>query len=171
MKLTEDQLCEVFAEGVKEKPDFAHWVLAKTKFAPFATSCRLLHDEQMAIRPRMRWWRHWWCRVPKLQKARETDIFMVFENTMDGARLALHVESKRDNYRFNDGQAAAYASRAKHMLGKPEFLSHTDFATVLLAPEPFRDRFGPDCSLFDVFIAYEEVAMHLPAFSAKGEAQ
>jgi len=96
------------------------------------------------------------------------------EHQFKGRREDLRLVTGRGQYTTDhnvDGQAAAYASRAKHMLGKPEFLSHTDFATVLLAPEPFRDRFGPDCSLFDVFIAYEEVAMHLPAFSAKGEAQ
>ncbi len=165
MKLTEDQLCEAFAEGVKEIPDFSAWLLQRTKFAPLAKSCRLLHREQMAIRPRKRWWRHWWCRVPELQKDRETDIFMVFETVSDRARFALHIENKRDNYQFNEGQAAAYAPRARHMLGKPQFLNYTDFSTILLAPLGFKVRFEDDCALFDVFVAYEEVANYLPVFA------
>jgi hypothetical protein len=166
MKLTEDQLCEAFAEGVKEIPEFSIWLLEKTKFAPFARGCRLLHREQMAIRPRKRWWRHWWCHVPELEKDRETDIFMVFEITCGANRFALHIENKRDNYRFNEGQAAAYAPRAKHMMGKAEFLSHSDFSTILLAPRCFKARFELDCALFDVFIAYEEAALFVPAFFA-----
>jgi hypothetical protein len=164
MKLTEDQLCEIFAEGVKDVPEFSKWLLRKTKFAPFAACCRLLHQEQMEIRPRKQWWRHWWCHVPELTKARETDIFMVFETIPGTDRFALHIENKRDNYRFNEGQAAAYGPRAKHMLGKIDFLSHTDFSTVLLAPRSFKARFEVDCALFDVFIAYEEVAHFLPVF-------
>jgi hypothetical protein len=95
MKLTEDQLCETFAEGVKEIPEFTRWLLEKTKFAPYATRCHLLHHGQMAIRPRKRWWRHWWCHVPELRMDRETDIFMVLETRPDAKRLALHVENKK----------------------------------------------------------------------------
>jgi hypothetical protein len=166
MNLTEDQLCGDFAEGVKDVPEFMVWVLGKTKFAPLATACRLLHREQMAIRPRKQWWRHWWCHVPELGMDRETDIFLVFEVSGGASRFAMHIENKRDNYRFNEGQAAAYAPRAKHMLDRPEFLDHSDFTTVLLAPRGFKERFEPDCAHFDVFIAYEEVSRFLPSFSA-----
>jgi hypothetical protein len=161
---TEDELCAAFAERAKKSPTFVTWLLQKTKFAPFAYNTRLLHEEQVAIRPRKQWWRHWWCHVPELKKDRETDIFMVFERT-DGARFALHIENKRDNYRFNEGQAAAYTPRAIHMSNKVEYLNYADFSTVLLAPRRFRERFASDCALFEVFIAYDEVAQFVPAFS------
>jgi hypothetical protein len=167
MKLTEDQLCEVFAEGVKEIPEFASWVLRQTKFIPYATNARLLHQEQMSIRPRKRWWRHWWCHVPELAKDGETDIFMVFEACEpQTARFALHIENKRDNYRFSEGQSTAYAPRARHMLGKDAFLNYADFTTILIAPLSFRHRYRADCDLFDRFISYEDIGRFLPEFLA-----
>jgi hypothetical protein len=162
---TEDQLCAAFAEQVKENSAFAIWLLQRTKFASFSEGTRLLHEEQLAIRPRKQWWRHWWCHVPELEKDRETDIFMVFEKLSDRRRFALHIENKRDNYKFNEGQAAAYTPRAKHMSNKVEYLDYSDFATILLAPRSFRERFASDSALFEVFIAYEEVARFVPAFS------
>jgi len=166
-KLSEDQLCEIFADGVRDVVTLRRWLLVKTKFAECADECRLLHEEQMSIRRRRRWWRHWWCAVPELAKQRETDIFMVFEAHSTRRRFALHIENKRDNYKFNPGQAAAYAPRARHMLNKSEYLSHSDFQTVLLAPKSFRDRYSDEAALFDVFIAYEEVAHFLPTFGSQ----
>jgi hypothetical protein len=162
MRLSEDQLCHAFADAVKHDPQFAAWLLRQTKFADLADDANVLHDEQMSVRPRKHWWRHWWCSFPGMTKARETDIFVVFEARM--LRFALHIENKRDTYRFSEGQAADYAPRAKHMMGKSDFLNHTDFATVLLAPRSFRRRFEADCALFDTFISYEDVAHHLPQF-------
>ncbi len=89
---------------------------------------------------------------------------MVFEVISTGKRFALHVENKRDNYKFNPGQAAAYSPRARHMLNRAEFLSHSDFETVLLAPVAFRNRHAPEAGIFDVFVSYEEVARFLPSF-------
>ncbi|RVU16216.1 hypothetical protein [Methylobacterium oryzihabitans] len=164
MNLSEDALCEIFADAVKDRDDFRLWLLSKTKFFGEASGCRLLHEEQMSIRPRRRWWRHWWCHVPELNKDRETDIFMVFEAAPSQRRFALHIENKRDNYKFSDGQASAYAPRARHMLNDPRFLSHSDFQTILLAPTSFQARYEADAALFDIFISYEETARFLPAF-------
>lgn len=165
VKPREDDLCRAFAEALKEQPEFASWVLARTKFATHASNARLLHKEQMSIRPRKHWWRHWWCHVPELAKDRETDIFTVFE-LPGGARIALHIENKRDVSRFTDGQAQAYAPRARHMLGKADYLNYGDFETMLIAAVAFRNRFPSDCSLFDVFISYEEIAGFVPLFKA-----
>jgi hypothetical protein len=91
---------------------------------------------------------------------------MVFEVSPTGERFALHVENKRDNYRFNSGQAAAYAVRARGMLNRPEYLSHSGFQTILLAPSAFRARYRSEADLFDVFISYEEVGEFLPQFAS-----
>ena len=93
---------------------------------------------------------------------------MVFESVIGGRRFALHVENKRDTYRFNEGQAAAYEARARHMMGRAEFLNYRDFATVLLAPSDFKKRYKADSDLFEVFISYEEVARFLPTFLPTG---
>lgn len=164
MNLSEDALCEIFADAVRDRGDFRLWLLSKTKFSSEASDCKLLHEEQMSIRPRRRWWRHWWCHVPELKKDRETDIFMVFEVASSQRRFALHIENKKDNYKFNDGQAFAYAPRAQHMLNDPRFLSHCDFQTILLAPTSFQARYEADAALFDIFISYEEAARFLPSF-------
>ncbi len=153
-ELQRRSIVRAFADGVRDSPELRLWLLSETKFS-----------ERMSIRPRKRWWRHWWCVVPGLEKARETDIFMVFEAPPDRHRFALHIENKRDRYKFNDGQAAAYTPRAQSMLNKPEYLSHSDYQTVLLAPSRFRDRHEAEASLFDIFISYEAVARFLPAFA------
>jgi hypothetical protein len=50
------------------------------------------------------------------------------------------------------------------MLGKPDYLDHTESSTLLIAPQSFKVRFEQDCSLFDVFISYEDIARFLPDF-------
>lgn len=164
--MTEDQLCELFAEKVKDVPQFTAWLLRLTKFAPYASHARLLHDEQMSIRPRNRWWRHWWCNAPGLTKqGRETDIFMVFEVTEPiPFRFALHVENKLGNGRFTDGQAQDYSVRASAMTDRADYLNHTDFTTILLAPKKFVDRFPIESEQFDVFLSYADVSTWIPQF-------
>ena len=165
MKLSEDQLCEIFADGVRDSSELRFWLLRKTKFARHADECRLLDEEQMSVRPRKRWWRHWWCHVHELAKDRETDIFMVFEVKSPFKRFAFHVENKLANSKFEEGQAEAYKPRGRQMLNQPAYLSHSDFQTVLLAPQNFRDRNTEKADLFDVFIAYEDVAKFLSAYA------
>ena len=161
---TEDQLCLAFAEQVKESKAFASWLLARTKFSADGASARLLHKEQMNIRPRKFWWRHWWCHIPELKKDRETDIFMVFEIDGSKQRFALHIENKKDNGSFAIGQAEAYKIRAQHMANKSEYLDYVDFETILVAPLSFKDRYPAPCELFDRFISYEEICKFVPEF-------
>jgi hypothetical protein len=164
MKLSEDQLCLAFAEQVKNSAEFAKWVLNRTKFKQYQESARLLHEEQMQIRPRKFWRRHWWCHVPELAKDRETDIFMVFEVVKTKYRFALHIENKKSLGRFLEGQAEAYEARALHMMKRPEYLNYEEFETVLISPRSFRARYGTECDLFDSYISYEDVAKYIPEF-------
>src|SRR4030088_2688794 len=113
MNVTEDELCLAFSERAKESREFFAWVLSRTKFSNYAACVRLLHNEQMDIRPRKFWWRHWWCNIPGLKKGGETDIFMVFEISDSKQRFALHIENKKDNGRFGEGQVEAYRIRAQ----------------------------------------------------------
>lgn len=142
---TEDELCLAFAESVKNSPEFTSWVLSRTKFEKYGALVHLLHEEQMSIRPRKFWWRHWWCHIPELKKDRETDIFMVFEVTGSKQRFALHIENKKDNGKFADGQAEAYRIRALHMANKKEYLSYEDFETMLISPLSFRTKNRATC--------------------------
>ncbi|MCF8469931.1 MAG: hypothetical protein K9G30_04045 [Parvibaculum sp.] len=164
-KSNEDRLCHLFAERVKNSQEFQSWVLSQTKFGGYPNHVRLLHEEQMSIRPRKEWWRHWWCHIPELNKDRETDIFMVFENTETKRRFALHCENKTEGYKFSDGQAEAYAIRAKHMANKAKYLNYEDYQTVLIAPNSFREKFRTECEAFEVHISYENIAKSIPEYS------
>jgi hypothetical protein len=166
VKLTEDELCLAFAEAAKNSEAFPRWMLSRTKFAGYASAARLLHEEQLSIRPRKFWWRHWWCHIPELAKDRETDIFMVFEIAGSEQRFALHIENKMDNGRFAPGQAEAYRPRAVHMANKPEYLGYQDYQVVLLAPVSFMRNYPGSCTHFDACFSYEDVAIFIPQFGA-----
>jgi len=117
---SEDDLCRIFAERIKEDHAFAAWLLKHTKFRENAESAKLLYDEQVAARPNVsndRWWRHWWCFVPETNAESETDIFLVFEQDFTKMRFALHIENKLNGH-FQTGQAAGYDARARYMMGK-----------------------------------------------------
>jgi hypothetical protein len=159
--LTEDQLCEAFAEAVKAEERLQTWLLARTHFA--GRRARLLHEEQM-LRPRKQWWRHWWTTLADGSQ-RETDIFMVFEDE-HSTRFALHIENKPDWGKFLDGQAEAYAVRAAEMANQGRFLNYSDSETILLCPRAFAERNPDAASRFDTILAYEDVAEQIPAFEA-----
>jgi hypothetical protein len=167
--LSEDDLCYAFADKIKESPEFVVWLLARTKFAHYASNVRVLWEEQKANRfsRNAPWWRHWFtskCFCTGCFGGRETDIFVVFESTETKARFALHIENKPSKAKFTDGQAEAYPVRARCWAGQERFLNYSDVETVLIAPLAFRDL-NPDSRLFDSFIPYEDVAQILPCYA------
>lgn len=164
--MTEDELSGVFAESVKKSPQFCSWVLNRTKFGKLSDSVHLLHEEQLSIRPRNFWWKDWWCNFPgQTKKGGQIDIFMVFAEIRDDRRrFSLHVENKKANGKFLDGQAKGYSLRARHMANKPEYLNYQDYETMLIAPLAFRKRYGAECDLFDRKIPYEDIAKFIPEF-------
>jgi hypothetical protein len=163
-RYSEDALCEVFADKLVGSDAFRLWLLMQTRFAGEAETARLLDREQMDLRPRKRWWRHWWCHVPALDHQRETDIFCVFDG--QNRRFALHIENKLGLGRFLPGQAEGYAPRAAHMAGKAAYLGYTDYETLLLAPAAFVARFSTDCAHFDRIVTHESLVPFLPEFAA-----
>lgn len=163
---SEDALCDAFADKLIESANFKNWLLDQTKFAPFASQAKLLHEEQ-AMRPAKRWWRHWWCKVPELAADSETDIFLVFQVADGGHRFALHIENKLAKSTFTNFQAEAYDFRARHMMNKPKYLSYSDFETILIAPLSFRDLYRSKSDLFDRYISHEDIARFVPAFGAR----
>lgn len=164
MKHSEDALCRLFANQIRDSQEFRAWVLAKTKFR--GRAARLLHDEQIQNRPTVKaenWWRHWWRKIPELSQERETDIFLVFEDNADSSRFALHIENKQDA-KFAPGQAEDYESRARWMMGMPRYLNYADFQTMLIAPNAFRVQNPQKAGLFHCFISYEEIGRFIPEF-------
>ena len=150
---------------MRDSQDFCSWVLSQTKFK--VRTARLLHGQQMRSRPKVEpenWWRHWWRKIPELGQERETDIFLVFEDSADSSRFALHIENKQD-VKFAPGQAEDYEPRARWMMGMPRYLNYTDFQAVLIAPNSFRAS-NPEACLFDCFISYEDIGRFIPEFTA-----
>ena len=158
----EGELDLAFASKMEESGEFRSWVLERTKFRDFSSSATLLHEEQGKDRPV--WWKHWWCRIPELGEERETDIFLVFEIADSGKRFALHIENKKGNGKFLEGQPEGYEPRARYMMNEEKYLSYSEFETVLIAPSTFRGKYKDKCDLFDIFISYEEIATLIPEF-------
>jgi hypothetical protein len=130
----EDDLNLAFASKIKESPEFASWVLSHTKFCEHGSHVRLLDEEQASIRPRKFWWKHWWCNMPEVNKEEKQTFFIVFEITDNKQRFALHIENKKGNGKFAEGQAESYEVRARHMMNQTKYLNYTDFETILISP-------------------------------------
>ena len=158
----EGELDLAFASKMEESPEFRSWILHHTKFRDFSSRARLLHEEQGSDRPI--WWKHWWCRIPELGEERETDIFLVFEIEDSGKRFALHIENKKGNGKFLEGQPEGYEPRARFMMNDEKYLSYSEFETVLIAPLVFREKNEEKCNLFGAYIPYEEIAAFIPDF-------
>jgi|SRR5450755_20390 hypothetical protein len=166
--LSEDQLCHVFANQIRDSPQFVSWLLGRTKkFAKHrADDVKVLWEEQQKQRtsPAAPWWRHWWmgkCKCSGCIGGRETDIFVVFELIESNERFALHIENKPPKTRFTKGQAAAYPIRAKCWAHQERFLDYSEFETILVAPAAFLNE--PGAELF-TGIPYEDVAKVLPSY-------
>ena len=159
----EGELDLAFASEIERSEEFRSWVLKQTKFNNDATTAKLLHEEQG--KDRLVWWKHWWCRVPELGEERETDIFLVFEiPDTNKTRFALHIENKKGNGRFLEGQPEGYEPRARFMMNEEKYLSYSDFETILIAPLSFKDKNEDQCEIFDTYISYEDIARFIPYF-------
>jgi hypothetical protein len=164
MKQSEDALCRLLANRVRNSVEFREWLLGWTKF--HGRSVRLLDEEQKVGRPKVNsdnWWRHWWRKIPELSQERETDIFLVFEDLSDGLRFALHIENKQDA-KFAPGQAEDYEPRARWMMGLPRYLNYRDFQTMLIAPASFRQMNQQKADLFHCYVSYEDIGRFIPDF-------
>jgi hypothetical protein len=159
----EEQLSAAFADLMKDSKTFCKWVLGYTKFAELADEMRLLHEEQLNLRPRMYWWRDWWCKLPAPKKGRQIDIFAVFE--LEGEKrlnVALLIENKRMGEWTDDGQPTDYKTVAEYKKRDPEWMNFIDYETVILAPKSILR--SSEAQVFDCKIAYEDVAGHIPLF-------
>lgn len=165
LSLSEGQLDQALADKVQNSSEFRLWLLGRTKFRDRAIDAVLLDEEQGRNRPV--WWKHWWCRVPDLNEERETDVFLVFEDGQSNDRFALHIENKKGNGKFLDGQPEGYAARANFMMNQEKYLSYSDWETILIAPQSFYEANELKCDHFDVFICYEDISDFVTEFSEK----
>ncbi|MEC9461623.1 MAG: hypothetical protein VX601_00490 [Pseudomonadota bacterium] len=167
-RLSEDDLCRLFAEKIASSDDFKNWFLFRTKFASRRFSLRLLREEQALARPRVRadrWWRHWFWRIAALEKEHETDVLLWFVDVELGKRVVVHVEFKQGS-KLSPGQAASYAPRARHVMKYDKRIPHDDFATVFVASAGIVSASGSDAVLFDAVISLEEIGIFITEFGS-----
>jgi hypothetical protein len=166
--LREEELDRAFANKLRESHEFLLWVLGHTGFSKYK-NVRLMHEEQLQARRSKEWWRHWWCGVPNLDRQSETDIFIVCEVPETRKRFAVHFENKIANGSFTTDQAQSYDERAKYMMHKMhrEKFGYTDYETVLISPESFREKYRRDADLFHRFISHEDIAEFVPEFTVR----
>ena len=165
--MNECDLDKAFADKVKQCAVFRSWILDHTRFGDVSQGVRLL-DEEQGRSDRKVWWKHWWCYVPETKRQGETDILLVFEIEANGKRFALHIENKKENGVFEEGQPEGYEPRARFMMNKKKYLNYSSFETVLIAPRAFTESNEERCALFGAYIFYEEIAEFIPEFEPGG---
>ena len=94
----------------------------------------------------------------------ETDIFVVFGFPGSTKRVALHIEDKPPHGKFTPNQYLNYQRRAEFMTGRSEYMSYSDYTTILLAPEAFFEENSATVHHFECRISYESVALAIPVF-------
>lgn len=161
MRISEVELDHAFADALLDR-DVQRWLLSGSRFARFADTARLLHEEAAGARRAKHWWKHWWIKLDDGSES-ETDVFAVFEAST-GMRFAFHIENKPIDGKLLFEQAAGYRRRAIQCARTPKWLSYHDFETILIAPGEFVGR-HPDCvAQFDRAISYEEISSFVPLF-------
>ncbi|WP_153066737.1 hypothetical protein [Xanthomonas arboricola] len=160
---TEKELDRVLAVELENNANFLEWVVSHTKFANCGatfSSCRVDHP----------WGSHPFPSVDsttgesiKTMRQSETDVLLVVSD-QSGRLFGLHIENKVGTGKFTNLQPEMYAHRAAHWIGNPRYGGYTDFETVLLAPEVFRQRNTDQAALFDRFISHEAVGHYIPLF-------
>jgi hypothetical protein len=162
-KLTEKQLDKII-EAAFDNPVFAKWFLGKTRVGPldaerkFSTSANPWGKITARIADPVTGDMH------EVTRECETDILVVFEEAISHKRFALHIENKLAGGKFTPLQPDFYRPRAQKWLKDPKYGAYTEFATVLISPQVFYDRFKNECAKFDYFVSHEDIAKHLPAF-------
>lgn len=93
-------------------------------------------------------------------------MLAVFE-APSGRRLGVHIENKIATGRFTQYQPEMYAARGEFWIGKQDYGCYDHWETVLLAPMAFIKRNETEARKFMSRITHEDVALHIPEFSAK----
>jgi hypothetical protein len=162
----EHEYASRFAGALVEDPDFRGWVLRHTRFA--GRECRVLNEEMRHRRtnPNAPWWKNHFnpaCKCHGCEGGRETDIFVVFEDT-SSCRFALHVEVKQPRDSWGKTQAERYPIRARCWVASSpkRILPHTEAATMLLCPATKLGPYEAQARSFDSVITFEEVAALYP---------
>ena len=158
---TEKELDLALKTEFETNPTFLRWFISQTKFAGCESTllmCRADHA----------WGRHpfpvtdKWGVTSIEERESETDVLLIISDK--NRTLSVHIENKLGIGKFTHDQAEMYPYRAAHWRGNPKYGAYTDFETVLLAPEAFRERNVVQASLFGCFISHEVLSEYVPIF-------
>jgi hypothetical protein len=150
--------------ALRERPAVALWLLSKTKFRDDTATYHWSRANHPWGRTTLKVINPKTGAIELIEREGETDVLVVF-NTRAG-RVALHIENKLASGTFTPFQPELYASRAEAWKNKPKYESYEHWATVLVAPQSFYNRFSVQASKFGKFVSHEELAAHIPEFDA-----
>lgn len=125
----------LLAEEFAAAPDFAHWILSKTK------KHKNIDADVAEVF------------VSRSDFTGESDLTVIFEAKSDNQRFAIHIEDKIDAPLMPD-QETRYHMRAKRQLSSGEYVS---YETALIAPAAY---IGGHKRIdgFDFTVSFEEIA-------------
>jgi hypothetical protein len=161
---SEKDLDIALSNELQANPEFLAWFIGHTKFASRDAvfhGCR--HDNPWGSHP-FPFVDPVTGKVTTSTRQSETDVLLIARDKND-TLLGVHIENKLGSGKFTDLQPEMYPHRAAYWLGNPRYGGYTEFDTVLVAPEAFRQRNTSQVLLFGCFVSYESVATFVPMFA------
>jgi hypothetical protein len=149
----EKQLDRLFESRIRESADFLEWFLGRTKFRE--RSARLILAR--ADNP--------WYKSKNTGKDSETDIFLVFEDTISAERFAVHIENKMVGGRFTHRQPEMYYERAEDWRKTTKWENYDDYDVVLISPQSFYEAQKDGSKIFNSFVSHEDIAEYIREFT------
>jgi hypothetical protein len=159
----EASLDAALAKALFDQPEFAKWLLDRTRFRGESAECVFCRSDNPWSIVQLERPNPASGEIEVLAKQCETDVLAVFQ-TKDGRRLALHIENKLANGRFTPLQSELYRDRLQQWKNRPKLGEYSDATSVLIAPEKFYAKYQTEAQLFDVYVSHEELGERLPAF-------
>jgi hypothetical protein len=152
----EAELDVAFEDTAKTSVVFVNWLLTELGYAGLDATLVFSRSDNP-------WYRGVW---NGQKRDSETDVLLVFEIKTSGERFAFHIENKI-NSPFEPDQPELYKIRAADCANKLKWGNYQSFKTVLIAPRSYFDLHQAKASIFDHFIAHEDLAMFIPKFGRR----
>ena len=160
---SEKDLDHALATELEINHRFLEWFISRTKFAGHRVAFH-------SVRSNYVWGSHPFPvqnpatgEITDSTRESETDVLLLVKDHA-GTTLAIHIENKVGAGRFTKLQPEMYEHRAAHWIGDAGRGGYSDFDTVLLAPEMFRQRNAEQAAIFGSFVSHESVADYIPLY-------
>jgi hypothetical protein len=160
---SEAALDAALADAIYKQPEFASWLLNRTRFSGEIGKCVFCRSDNPWSTVRLEQENSASGELESLSKECETDVLAVFETT-DGRRLALHIENKLANGSFTNLQPELYRERLQQWKNRPKLGKYSDATSVLVAPNSFLAKYATQAAIFETRVSHEDLGTHLSAF-------